>query len=351
MIRSIRKQTERTGFTLIELLVVIAIIALLTALTAGAVMRYLTTQKGTVTETTVTKIDSEFRKVSQKVIDSARQEAIPAGIDGIYGCNGDANLARVIYIKLKLMQQFPMSFAEVLSPSPKMLPADPAFVHYLKDQYNASPNSPALPYESSACLLMALQLDRSRMSLNTDFIGADSIRTTPTGLPYLADGWEQPLAFYRWPTANSEVNQLNKSTTAMTAIKRDSQDPEGKLMDPSWRYDPVTGTLSAGAKAFIQTIHDLTSDPNNMIPLPSNSGVKVANPTSVCLVPVIGSAGPNKKLGIDIWNPGPDPMSIGGLGVSSDFTTNVGAPTTLGNQNDANDNLYNFRLSLGGRGD
>jgi prepilin-type N-terminal cleavage/methylation domain-containing protein len=351
MIRTSRKQiVERTGFTMIELLVVMAIIGLLAALTAGAVMRYLSTQKGNNTETTIAKIDSEFKKQWQKVVDQARIDPIPAGIDSIYGCNGDVNLARVIYIKLKLMQQFPMSFAEVLNPSPNMLPPEPAYVHYLKDEYKAPPKSPALPYESSACLLMALQLDRSRMSLNTDFIGSDSIKTTPTGLPYLADAWEQPLAFYRWPTANSEVNQLNKSTTAMTTVKRDAQDPEGKLMDPNWRYDPVSGNLTLGATQFVKTIHDLTSDPNNKIPLPTNPNLMVANPTSVYVVPVIASPGTNKKLGIDIWNPGPDPMSIGGAGVSNDFTVNVGVPVTKGNQNDANDNLYNFRLTLGGKG-
>jgi hypothetical protein len=175
------------------------------------------------------------------------------------------------------------------------------------------------------------------MNLSTDMIGSDSIKTTQNGLAYLADAWEQPLAFYRWPTANSEVDQLNRSTTAMTTFKRDAQDPEGKLMDPSWRYVPNTTNLSAGATKFVQRIHDLKSDSNK-------------NPTSVYVVPVIASGGPNKKLGLDIWNPGPDPMSIGGIGVSPDFTLNVGAPVTQGNQNDANDNLYNFRLTLGGKG-
>jgi len=351
MIRTSRKQiVERSGFTMIELLVVMAIIGLLAALTAGAVMRYLSTQKGNNTETTIAKIDSEFKKVWQKVIDQARIDPIPAGIDSIYGCNGDVNLARVIYIKLKLMQQFPMTFDQAINPTPNMLPRDEAYFHYLQ-QYGFSGSTPnSLPYESSACLLMALQRDRSGMSLNTDMIGSDSIKSTQNGLPYLADAWEQPLAFYRWPTANSEVNQLNKSTTAMTAIKRDAQDPEGKLMDPSWRYDATTGKLSAGATKFLQTIHDLTSDPNNKIPLPTNPNLMVANPTSVYVVPVIASPGTNKKLGIDIWNPGPDPMSMLGTGVSFEFTLNVGAPVTQGNQNDANDNLYNFRLTLGGKG-
>ncbi len=39
-----------------------------------------------------------------------------------------------------------------------------------------------------------------------------------------------------------------------------------------------------------------------------------------------------------------------GTGVSFEFTTYVGLPVTQGNQNDANDNLYNFRLTLGGKG-
>jgi hypothetical protein len=64
------------------------------------------------------------------------------------------------------------------------------------------------------------------------------------------------------------------------------------------------------------------------------------NLPSQYLVPVIASAGPNKKLGIDVWQAGvPDPMSIGNPSAA-----------VVGNVNDANDNLYNFRLTLGGKG-
>jgi prepilin-type N-terminal cleavage/methylation domain-containing protein len=319
MIRASQHKVIRSAFTLIELMVVIAIIALLVALSAGAVMRYLTTQKGNVTETTIAAVDSESKKHWQKVIDQAARESVPllqgGTVDGQYGCNGDANLARVIYIKLKLMQQFPMSFNEVFNTTnPNTLPPDIGYQRYLTQYGYGGSTAATQPFESSACLLMALERDRGGMKLNTDLLKS-SVKTLPSGLPFLADGWDQPLAFYRWPTANDEVNALNKAQpNSVAAIKRDSQDPDGKLMDPTWQ--------SVGGATFVNNIHGLSA-----------SGSRY-------LVPVIASAGPNKKLGIDVWPLGaPDPMSIG-------------APTAAvpGNANDEFDNLYNFRLSLGGKG-
>lgn len=314
-------RSQRRGFTLIELMVVIAIIGLLTALTAGAVFRYLSTQKGNVTETTLQKLDSELKKHWQKVIDDARNEDIPVALDSIYSCNGDAALQRVIYIKLRLMQQFPMNFDEVMQPTAAMLPAEKAYSEFLMS-YGINGSSPqTLPYESSVCFLMALQRDRGRMSITADELGA-SIRWAKP--PYLIDGWEQPISFYRWPTASDEVDQLNTSSNQVTRTKRDSQDPDGKLMDSSWWGGP-------GWTYFTQNVHAM---PNSQLP------------SSRYLTPAIVSGGPNKRLGIDLWpTHSPDPMSI------NNATSGIavyGAPTSLGDNNSANDNLYSFRLRLGG---
>jgi hypothetical protein len=50
------------------------------------------------------------------------------------------------------------------------------------------------------------------------------------------------------------------------------------------------------------------------------------------MLPVVVSRGPNKKLGLNQLN------------------SNIPDPVTTSNQGDADDNLYNFRLTLGGRG-
>ena len=88
------------------------------------------------------------------------------------------------------------------------------------------------------------------------------------------------------------------------------QDPEGHLLNATW-------WSSTARPLYEANLH-----------LVSQNGV----PYAYYLVPVIASSGPDRKLGISpVAANTPDPMQTASA--------------------DANDNLYNFRLRIGGRGD
>src|SRR5579871_526200 len=153
--RSVASRT-RPGFTLIELLIVMTIIAVLAALTISASMRFINVAEVRTTETLVHKVHDVFDKHWKAVVAKANQEPyenIPATIVNMGG--GDAHRVRVIYVKLRLRQEFPISFAEVTNPPAGALPGLPTYVTAVTGK-GGSPEQ-----ECSACLLMALSRARS----------------------------------------------------------------------------------------------------------------------------------------------------------------------------------------------
>src|SRR5215471_17902198 len=102
--------SRRSGMTLIELLVVIVIIGLLLTISAATAMRVLARQKSSNTETLITTLARALNQHWMAVVDQAKTESIPPGVLTLAG--NDDRRARVIWIKLRLRQEFPMTFAE-----------------------------------------------------------------------------------------------------------------------------------------------------------------------------------------------------------------------------------------------
>ena len=170
VLRTIRHLTvpgspvNRAGFTLVEVLVVIAIIAILVSLTAAAVFQVIVGQGRSNTETNMKRVYKQLDDQVKTVLSKADTEDIPANVVSMAG--GDPGRAKVIWRKLRLKQEFPMTFAEALAPymtyanascpflTASDLPPLPAF--------NVLPNIKAntlkQPFlESSICLVLALQ--------------------------------------------------------------------------------------------------------------------------------------------------------------------------------------------------
>jgi prepilin-type N-terminal cleavage/methylation domain-containing protein len=315
-------QARRAGFTLVELVVVIGIILALIALSASASMRLIATQKGSVTETTITKVDSALRKQWDAVIRAANNEDIATKIGAnVYNntflpaAGNDPHRARLIYIKLRLKQEFPINYAEIFKlPAGYPLPAKQSYVKYLQTRNVTAGSAGGTPaaHESSACLLMALREGRSGGTAGADDFGATSVDMVGQ-VEVLVDGWRKPLAFYRWPTDNAEVDGLGPPNTTTV---RDPEDPDGQLMAPSW-----WGLHRVTFEGWCHSLH-------------KGSNTRYAYYTT----PVIASWGPNGRSGLANFTtaPAPNPMT----------------PATGAAAADANDNIYNYRLRrLGARGD
>lgn len=239
---------RRAGFTLLELLVVIAILALLMALGAAASMRVMSEQVQKSTEESLQKIQTVLNHQWAAAVDTARKEAYPrqpVDVEKVLMsmAGNDARLARVIYVKLRLMQEFPQSFQEVtragqlglakqsyvkyLSAGNKTLPPyrDPTI--YGTDG-TAEPNSMQW-HECSACLYMALKEARHGMDAHLDTtLSGREVTDQYVGFKEILDFWGNPVVFCRYPTGSTSLNP-NGAQPMVKVGWQDSLDPEGLL--------------------------------------------------------------------------------------------------------------------------
>ena len=291
------KRTRR-GFTLVELLVVILIISVLVSLTAVGVFRLMGAQQNANTKSELTRVEDEFLKIYRAEVDKISKETGPQTNFVLTQAGGDAGRAKVIYIKLRLAQTFPQTFAEAISP-PAPLQADP-YYHSVQNTgvldlagYNATNTTTPQPWESSALLLLALQRGVDGNGVKPEDLGVSSFvhnYPTPNGgtIQGLVDGWGNPLRFCRWPVYST---QLNPGGQPQAGDNNDPVDPSGLLESTSWQQ-------TAGYTWFVQTCH----------PVPQHPAGQAA--TSYRVYPLIVSAGPDGKLGLDKEPPPPTPPPL-----------------------------------------
>jgi prepilin-type N-terminal cleavage/methylation domain-containing protein len=260
-----RLEPNRTAFTLMEILVVIAIIAIIASLLAAGIFAVIGTQRQSNTQNTMRAVYKVLSRQMKFVLDKADKETPPANVLKL--ANGDPKLAKLMWKKLRLKQEFPMTFAEALAPynpssysfsntatNPAAYPPtatsvlsstdlpglkvyDAAFKNLVRSNNTvisanwyipAKAPQPALgqPFlESSICLLLALQQNRGGVSLSPSDLGsaaaalqiknpsgatipnlnADDIKAlNASGLKMLVDGWGNEIAFFRFPTSNDD---------------------------------------------------------------------------------------------------------------------------------------------------
>ena len=93
--------------------------------------------------------------------------------------------------------------------------------------------------ENSACFVLALRRNRGGKGTNIDdLLGPGILGTNAVGLKTVNDAWGSPIIFYRWATANAELDNSGPGPTSVPAVlpaRRDTQDEEGKLQDKNWQ--------------------------------------------------------------------------------------------------------------------
>ncbi len=354
---------RRAGMTLIELLVVMAIIGVLASLTIGAVFTVRESQMKSFTETTLQKLQSALDQQYKAVLEQVAEESVPVWAMAMARTPaapaGDARLARVIYTKARLNQEFPATFAVALNPGGAIAPISvfPAKATYAKNCTGVAPDP---TWESSALLYLALSQGRRGQAASSnldDAIEPSALQTraATTGQQFqvLIDSYGNPLRFYLYPTGNDELNSAiyvkNEPTYSAPIIRsspgsgRDPVDPEGTLYNANWPVvlrNQYTSTFHALNPTAINTANYPDYQPSPPTPFTAADNPFLF-PKARYLIPVIASAGRDGKWGIVprtmARNPnGPPPATEppDGWGYYSD------------------DNIYSYRLRRSGaRGD
>lgn len=355
---------RRPGFTLVELLVVMAIIAVLVALIAAGVFAVIPGQTASQTRTVVRGLDKILMAHWNEVIDMAKKESIPAGSNVWTLAGNDAlktERARVLWIKLRLMEAFPQSLDELDSrgwPSPQnnpmalksVTPGDPKInpvcnaVHYfLGDHVSpgrlkmisnirtarglpvAGPMPAALDpniqaHDSATCLLLALSVKRKSSSFSEEAFVSNLKDLDNDKLKEFTDPNGNPLFFYRFAFNNPALDAINptpgKSASA-NMFTHDPLDPKGTLMQPAW--------LKVYGAMYENCFHPIL-DPSS-----------VTFPRAYFVRPVIVAAGVDFNQA--------DPY---GLGHNSPYTELYASPMAtrgipIGNAAQARDNVYSFK--------
>jgi prepilin-type N-terminal cleavage/methylation domain-containing protein len=370
----------RLAFTLLEIVVVLTIILVLAAITAGAVLRYTTTQQGYNTQSLLRKLQARLDTQVRLVAQRAMQEPIGTGCVGTGSTTGAAAVssaqaaifhiannapdkARVIWVKLRLKQAFPNSFAEALNPdngyfanivTGVSLPPLPTYQKYLNNAgvtfssgtlYNGIP-APNSYYESSACLLLALQGGQSGGGISADDIGPSFLRDFPlngTTVKLIVDGWDTPVAFCRWPWGCYAINPSGAppgsgpqpgiynpiNVSPSQATPNDPSDPRGVLCDYLWVG--ALATVGGGVSGVTIPAYPPTYP---TIQTSSTTGLSVGQ--TVTIASVAGATGANgtwtvisvpNSTSFEISGGAPGTFTSGGT-VSGPAPTTDAAPPT-----------------------
>jgi hypothetical protein len=171
------------------------------------------------TSRNLTKLDTEVHLQWTAVVEIAKEEFRTSNsaviASGLSVWAADPDTARKIWINLRLRQEFPVSFAEVVDkttapPSPaKIVFNDPKGVrppvvifakqNYFKLFVSQNPGANA---EASACLLASLTGSRKgALGKAEDALGASALRNI-NGSDVLMDMWGTPFGFQRIVASN-----------------------------------------------------------------------------------------------------------------------------------------------------
>jgi prepilin-type N-terminal cleavage/methylation domain-containing protein len=314
---------RRGAFTLVELLVAMAIIAVLGALIAAGVMSWIGSQARRNTENEIRTVHKALMGHWASVRDDAKKESIPQSV--ITLADNNAERAKILWIKIRLMEAFPVNFSEIkgaYATAPlAYIPAKQrrnmsAYQNSLPAGYTLAPPGKT---ESAACLLMAIGINRGGVEHNADMLRSFIRDTNNDKVLELVDGWGEPLYFYRFATGNGDVQ-----ASAPNIPPKDPIDQTGVLAN--WN--------GANATVFDTQVH----------PRFTAGGVSFA-------IPVVASAGPNLKFGHSKdgeYEPTKNLYDFNRQAPYSDFSVPAGSnplsPTLPKPAEYAQDNLYSHKI-------
>ncbi|MBI2803900.1 MAG: prepilin-type N-terminal cleavage/methylation domain-containing protein [Planctomycetes bacterium] len=270
--RPISIRPRRPGYTLIELLVVIAIIGVLASLGAWGIFAVIASRQESNTRATLQVLNKMLQDRWAKVVADAKKERPSPAASNLSGYTSGLDptgeRARVIWIKARLAEAFPQSFAEIDPTNPNSIvnlyiPTNRRKPHFAKYQTTIAPNYAARPTESSALLLMALNALQNADGVRVeDQLGHAVADSDSDGVKELVDGWGHPLYFFRFPWNNSALQQATPATgNAANARFADPIDTGGSLINRNWYPTALRYNAAQPQYSFEPVFHPVGPSP------------------------------------------------------------------------------------------
>ena len=302
MMRNRRDVSDgRRAFTLVEMLVVIAIIGILASLAAWGVFAMINRSHSNNTQSTI-KVVNKLMFVRWNQVNAESKKEAPSPVAVLLANGPEGNLdptgarARVIMAKARLVEAFPMSYAEVTASNIFITPPNLPKPYVAKYKSTVAGMTGGGPGESAACLLMALKTLQGDggVAVEDQLKYAIALTDGINQIPTLQDSWGTPMAFFRFPWNNLSLLQANPARAGAAAARfADPIDTGGILLKMEWwgskmTYPaafPIVPWRNLTAKQVYETTFSTT------IAVPG-SNPPAANYT----IPVVASGGPNKVM-------------------------------------------------------
>jgi prepilin-type N-terminal cleavage/methylation domain-containing protein len=287
---------NRQAMTLVELLVVCAIIGILAVLTLVVVNQVTTSAKVAKTRATIQKIDAAMQEIVESYEGkfSVIKRRVARDFPGPDFTDEDRQEIAAHLIRDLMRMEMPQNWGEVNAEPIEITRKDtktggresPLRIYYQKEYdrvtNNGGKSEEPLDKEAFRAALLFLVIQNLNPEALEAFHGSEVADTNGDGLLEFVDAWGKPIQFLRWAPAFSD------SDLQQNVLKKAGYTPTNRDANRSWWSIRGIDLQTAMEDASMEH-PDLLDERVN----------RVSDVVGWFLFPLIYSAGPDGKYGID----------------------------------------------------